>query len=205
MRISSAKSIFERKFRQFELDGDWAEVIGSPDTYGSWIVWGAEKNGKTTFALMLANYMSNFAKTLYISAEEGISSHFVGTCQRVGIEPKNPRLYFLEYISVDELRALLTKRRAPGIVFLDNLTIYFDELKNGGFRKLLKDFPNVLFVCIAHEERNEPYTATAKLCKKLSKAIFHVEGLACYVSGRCPGGVIAIDDEKARLYHGNEL
>jgi hypothetical protein len=57
-------------------------------------------------------------------------------------------------------------------------------------------------VVIAHEERKEPYTAAAKLAKKLAKIVVRVEGLTAFISGRCPGGVIAVDELKSEMFHG---
>jgi len=65
--------------------------------------------------------------------------------------------------------------------------------------------PEKLFVFVAHEERNEPYTALARLIKKLAKVIVHVKGLTCMVSGRVPGGVLTIDEQMSRLYWGNDI
>ncbi len=111
---------------------------------------------------------------------------------------------FLEYLPLSELKEKLNKRRSAKVVVIDNLTIYADELKNGGLRKMMGQHKNKLLVFIAHEERKEPYTATAKLCRKLAKIIVRVQGLACFVSGRCKGGMLMIDEEKAGLYHGTK-
>lgn len=204
-RASSAGALYSIKHSYFNLDGEWLRVMGQPEKNGAWLIYGAEKNGKTWLALLLSNYLSKFRKLLYISGEEGKGKAFVDSCIRAKIEPKNRSLMFVEYETIDELNARLKSRNAPQIVVLDNLTMYTDELKNGGFRKLLSDNPLVLFIFLAHEERGAPYTATAKLCKRLAKIIFHVQGLSCSVSGRCPGGVFNIDEEKAALYHGNQI
>ena len=60
-------------------------------------------------------------------------------------------------------------------------------------------------VLLAHMEKNEPYTATAKLAKKLAKIIIRVDGLTAFVSGRCPGGIITINEQTAQLYHGSKI
>jgi hypothetical protein len=201
-RAASAGTLYSIKHSYFEFEGYWEAVLGQPEKNGAWLIYGAEKNGKTWFALMLANYLSGFKRVLYISAEEGKGKAFVDSCIRAKIEPNNRSILFTEYETIEELNARLKSRNAPAIVVMDNLTMYSDELKNGGFRSLLNENPNVLFIFLAHEERGAPYTATAKLCKKLSKIIFHVQGLVSNVSGRCPGGRLIIDEQKAALYHG---
>ncbi len=161
------------------------------------------KNGKTWFALKLAQYLSGFEKTLYVSAEEGTGKGFVDACRRAGIDSGCRKLQFLEYIPINDLTEKLGKRGAPKVVILDNLTIYNDELKYGAFQSLLRTHDDTLFVFLAHEEKGQPYTASAKMCRKLAKIIAHVQGLTAHISGRCPGGKIIIDETKSALYWGN--
>jgi hypothetical protein len=205
-RTLSVKNLYDIKHKTFAFDGVWLDAMGNPEKNGAWIIWGAEKNGKTWFALMLADYLSRGDdKVLYISGEEGTDKAFIDACSRAGIGPEKRGLNFIEYEPIEEVSARLKKRKAARIIFIDNITVYVDDLKNGAFRKLLNDHPDCLFIFLAHEDRNEPYTATAKLCRRLAKIIVHVEGLACTVSGRCPGGRLMIDEEKAALYHGHDI
>lgn len=204
-RAISTKTLFEKVYRLFDFDGIWLKVFGMISRGGIWIIYGDEKNGKTTFALKLAEYLTKFAYVLYISAEEGTGFEFQQTAKRVGINPKNPKIKWQEYLEIDQIREKLSKRQAPGIVILDNATVYVDDLKNGALRALLKDFPDTTFILLAHMEKNEPYTATAKLAKKLAKIIIRIEGLTAFISGRCPGGVIMIDEQTAQLCHGSQI
>ncbi|GIZ15749.1 hypothetical protein [Capnocytophaga catalasegens] len=202
--ISVAK-LLEKKYKTFDFDGVWREVMGTPEVSGFWLIYGAEKQGKTWFALKLAEYLSQFEKTLYISAEQGYSWGFQQSCSRAGIDPTNPKMKIVPYVKLDELEKTLKRQRAPKVVIIDNITTYNDELKNGKLRKLQMNYKDTLFVFVAHEEKNEPYTAIAKLCKKLAEIIIRVEGLACQVSGRCPSGVLTIDEEKAMLYQSSTI
>lgn len=203
-RSKSMNDLIEKKFRTYRFDGIWDRAFGEQETNGAWLIWGREKNGKTWFALMLAEYLSKYAKAMYISGEEGTGPLFVASCKRAGIRKNNRKLRFCEYMPVDELDELLKQRAAPRIVLIDNLTIYDEELKYGRFRQLLTTHKNTLFIFIAHEENKQPYTGSAKMCRRLAKVIVHVEGLAASVGGRCPGGVISIHKEKAQLYWGTE-
>lgn len=204
-RALTIRNIFDKKFKTFEFDGVWNDVFSDLETSGIVLVYGVDKNGKTWFSLMFAKMLSHIEKVLYVSAEEGARKAFVDNCRRAGITPANRSLLIEEYIPIDELSEKLSKRKSARIVFIDNMTIYNDELKNGVFRQLLKKHSDKLFVFIAHEERGEPYTATAKLCRKLADVIVHVKGLACFVSGRVPGGTLTINEEKATLFHGQSI
>ena len=153
MRTLSAKNVYSIVARTMPFTGIWEEVFDHPEYGGAWIIYGPEKNGKTSFALMLANYLSTLEKVLYISAEEGMQDSFKRAMFRAGISPENRTLKFSDYL--------------PG----------------------------------------EPYTATAKACRRYAKIIVRIQGLAAFVSGRVNGrgGRIVIDEEKAALRFGDEI
>ncbi len=204
-RAITTKTLLEKTYRIFEFFGVWAKILGQPERGGCWIIYGNEKNGKTAFALALANFLSAFSIVLYVSAEEGTGKDFQENARRAKLDPKNKRIRFLEYEDLRTIRQKLDSRKGPEIVLIDNVTVYVEELKNGALRKLLNDYPKVTFIFLAHQEQNEPYTATGKLIKKLAKIIIRIEGLTAFVSGRCPGGEILINKESAALYHGSEV
>lgn len=201
-RTLSVKNLYDKKHKCFDFDGELLDVMGNPEKCGIWLIWGNEKNGKTWGALLLADYISKMEKVLYISGEEGTGKAFIDACRRANLNPVKSRINFTEYETIPDIYTRLQSGKAARVVIIDNVTVYNDELKNGCLSKLKNDFPDVLFIFLAHEERGEPYTATAKLCRRLASIIIHVEGLACMVSGRCPGGRLFIDEQKAALYHG---
>jgi len=202
MRALTIRNIYDKKYSTLTLDGIYAEVFGEPEDNGAWLIYGLDKNGKTWLSLLLAEYLSHGNKALYVSAEQGIEKDFGDTCKRIGISEKNKTLHVLGYIPIEELDMRLKKRKAEKLVFVDNLTTYEDELKKSRINKLLRDHSEKLFIFLAHEERNKPYLAAAIHVHKIAKIIMHVKGLQCTVSGRCPGGVLTIDEEKAQLYWG---
>jgi hypothetical protein len=201
-RILTVQNLIEKKHETFPVNGIWANVLGEPTTSGIWLVYGPEKNGKTLLALIMAGYFSDFARFLYVSAEEGTDKAFTDALLRANLNYNKKGLGFLSYTPIDELRTILKRRNAPKIVLMDNLTIYEDELKRGALKRFIDDFPNVLFIMLAHEERGEPYTAVAKQARRLAKIIYQVKGMACTVSGRCPGGRLIMNEDSAALYHG---
>ncbi|RWX03395.1 P-loop NTPase family protein [Flavobacterium cerinum] len=202
-RALTVKNLYQKKFETFEFDGPWKEVFGNPSRSGIWLIYGKEKNGKTWGTLLLADYLSKFERVLYVSAEEGADMEFQRACQRAKID-KSSNMLIIEYEPIESLYKRLKTRKAPKIVVLDNLTMYNDELKASGIKKLKQDFPDTLFICVAHEERNKPYTAAATMASKLAKVIIRVQGLCLIVGGRVPGGNLNIDEEKAQLYHGTK-
>lgn len=203
MRVKTLQNLYEKKFVTFSFSGLWEAAMGTPETTGCWLIYGEEKNGKTTFALKLAEMLSGHARTLYVSAEEGVGKNFVDACRRAGLEPKGCRnLHFEEYLALDELDAKLKSRKSPKIIFLDNTTVYTDEIRAPELNGLLLKHPDKLFIFIAHEEDGAPYTAAAKRASKLAKVIVRVRGLTAFFSGRGASGAISIDETKSALYWG---
>ena len=211
VRLLTMRNVYDKKISKFQFDGMWAEYVSpEPEDHGIWLIYGAEKNGKTTFALMLANYLRQMGRVLYLSAEEGISASIQDTCLQVGIPEECSNMYMYEYMPVEDLWEKLRDRRSAKVVFIDNASYYRDELMNKeyGLLNLIRKFPEKLFIILAHEEKGRSHNAAARQASKLAKVIFHVQGLAAEVSGRVGNNVgkkIPIVEERARLYHGNEL
>lgn len=204
-RAITIKRLLAKRYKVFEFIGVWKSIFGNPEKGGIWLVYGAEKNGKTTFAVALAAMLAKWHRVDYVSAEEGTGAEFQGSVKRAGLDINDKKLRFLPYITLQEIQERLDKRQSAKVVVIDNITVYRDELAGGMLRKLTGLYPKVTFIFLAHAERNEPFTAQAVLCKKLAKIIVRIEGLTAFVSGRCPGGNITIDNDKAQLYHGTEV
>jgi predicted ATP-dependent serine protease len=200
-RAVSVAKLLERKLEVYEFDGIWGQVIGNPERNGIWLIYGREKNGKTWFALKLAEYLSALSKVLYISAEEGTGPNFQSSCIRANLDYKNRDLQFTEYIPIAELEMVLKRRYSPRVVIIDNTSVYGSELKSADIVRLMRN-ERVLFIILAHEKRNQPDGATAVMAKKLAKVILRVEGLTADVSGRVPGGQITIDENRSLIYWG---
>lgn len=206
MRAFTAKGILDRKLKILQLKDIWLEIFGEPERNGKmWLIYGEEKQGKTWFAMLLAQFLSQFEPILYISAEEGLGRTFQDVILRSGFDIKNRKFKAYGYLPLQELKDSLSKRYAPKIVFIDNVTVYVDELKNGGLQELLRDNQDKLFIFLAHEDRGEPYTATAKMIKRLADRIVRVQGLLATVGGRTKGGQYMIDEEKAMIIHGSNI
>lgn len=206
MRAINTSTLYQKVYKTLAFTGRWLKIFGTPELRGVSIIYGKEKNGKTTFALKLAEFLSSLTKVLYVSAEEGTSYTFQEAVKRVNLNPNNRNLHFIDYEPIEEVLARLDTVKGKGhrILIIDNVTIYKDELRNGKVADIMKKYKNHWFIFIAHEEDNKPDGATAKLIKKLSNQVMRVEGNKVFVSGRCPGGEIIIDDNQSRLYHGQE-
>jgi predicted ATP-dependent serine protease len=132
--LTSRNLLEKRTGRTVQLFGTLAEAIGDAECRGCWLIYGAEKNGKTWFALTLAKCIAQFERVGYISAEEGLYKSFQGACLRAGITPVD-RILFDEYMPIDEVIKKYRHPRTPNIVFVDNLTMYADEMNPAELKK----------------------------------------------------------------------
>jgi len=194
-----------KKYDTYPFDGVFKEVFGCPSRNGIWIIYGKDKNGKTWATLLLCDYLSQFSKVWYISAEEGMDMEFQAAVIRAKIDPESSNIHFNEYVTIEDIKARLSARNAPKVVVIDNLSMYKGKISSEGISNLKQEFPKTHFIMVAHEERGEPYTAAAVMAKKLAKVIIRIQGLAMLIGGRVPGGTLTINKEKAMLYHGTAI
>lgn len=204
-RAYTSKNVYDLKPARFVFDGLWLDVLGAPEKRGVWLIFGKDKNGKSWGTLMLCDYLSKLEKVLFISAEQGLSGSFQECLQRAGISPSNKNINYLPFVTLAEVRKRLKRRGAAKIVVFDNLSFYTDEMNSKELKSLLADFPNTVFILLAHEEKGKPYTAVAQFALKIAEIIIHIKGLAMLIAGRCPGGNLMIDEEKSILYHGQSI
>ena len=207
-RGSTVRNMYDQVFKTITLPGIFGRVLGEPEANGIWIIQGEEKNGKTWFALLLSAVLQALDKVRvwYISGEEGKGKTFVDSMKRARIDPQTHKdILFDKYLPLEYIRDRLRKRQAPKVVVLDNATVYKDELTLKALMALTEDYPEVLFIILAHIEKGELYTTAAKNVRRLADIIFDVKGLTAFVSGRCPGGVVTVNEQKAELYWGTEI
>lgn len=171
---------------------------------GLWQIYGFDKNGKTGFALLLAEDLSHNQKVRYVSAEQGLRDSFRIACERAGIY-EGTKILWDGYIELSELIDELKKPKSSQIIFIDNTTIYADEMKDElSAKQLATMFPNKLIILVSHEERNEPYPACAKMVKKLCEVYCRVKGLKVFITSRftTSQGEITVNEEISEMYWG---
>lgn len=202
MKAVSVKQAFSKVFKKFAFTDLWLKAFGAPETTGLWYIGGNEKNGKSTFAMMLAKYLTTFDKVLYISAEEGLSDAMINAMKFAGMSDKDKKFHIIDYEPWEDIENRLQSRKCANIIFIDNATMYRDEVTKKMISEFKQRHSNKLIVMICHEEKGQPDNALASHWRKLSKIIIQAEGLKAIISGRCPGGQLNINEEQANLYWG---
>lgn len=195
----SVHNVLNAKFKTIKLQGIWRDAIGQPELTGSWIIYGAPKNGKTSFAMMLAKYLSNFKKVAYDSVEEGLSLTIKMAMERT--EMLESDVILLDKEPIEELVKRLDKQRSPDIVIVDS--VQFLELKFSDYKTLKSRYPHKLFIYISHVEGKQPEGNTARRIWRDANVAFRIEGFRAFPVGRYGGGEpITISETKANDYWG---
>ncbi len=170
----SNRNVVAATFQAVPFDGAWKKCIGCPELHGSWLIWGDSGSGKTTFALMLAKYLSKWTTVAYDSLEQGMSLSLQKAWLRVDMSEVGNKVVLLDKESVEKLRCRLNRRKSPGVVIIDSLTA-LPGFKKRDYVDLIKDYPTKLFVFLSHEKRNIPDPAIAETVRRLSDVKLHVD------------------------------
>lgn len=179
----SNRNVAMARFRTVPFEGPWKACIGCPELHGSWIIWGGSASGKTTFALMLAKYLSQWTKVAYNSLEQGLSLSLQKAWMRVGMEEAGNNVMLLDKEPIDKLRYRLDRRKSPGVVIIDSLTA-MPGFKKKDYVDLMRLYPHKLFIFLAHEKRGLADPAIAETVRRLSDVKLHVDTYKAFPASR---------------------
>jgi len=200
-RAYSVRDIMTKKFKTLNFSGEWMEAVGRPEQSGSWMIYGDAKQGKTTFAMQLAKYLTRFGRVAYYSAEEGLVKSIQNQYTRANMFDVAGKIFLLERESLQELTARLQKRRSYDFVIVDSVQL--SGLRFNDY-VLLKDmFPRKIFIYISHVIKGDLDGKAAIQIKRDATVVIRVKGFKAFTTSRYGGGKpIIISEEKANEYWG---
>lgn len=197
-RAWSPTDVERAKFNELDFEGEWLEAIGKPERTGTWIIKGPSKNGKTSFAMMLAKYLTNFGRVYYNSIEEGLSKSIKMAYNRVNMFEVNGKIILYKE-DIKDMDKRLSRHKSPDFIFVD--TIQFASMTIKEYKELKKKYPNKIFIYVSHVKGSLPDGRAAEFIMKDSNVIAHVEGRRAFFTTRYEGnGIIDIDAEYANNY-----
>lgn len=202
-RAYSVKNVLDARFNELPFTGKWLAACGRPELTGTQIIYGPPKNGKTSFAMQYAKYLTNFGRVAYNSVEEGLSLSLRMAMERTGMEEVGTKLVLLEKEDVSQMIRRLKKPKSPDVIFIDS--VQFLEMRFAQYKKLKEAFPQKLFVYVSHVDGKKPEGNTAKRIWRDANVSFSVEGFKAFPVGRYGGGEPLVVSEKlANNYWGLE-
>jgi hypothetical protein len=158
-RAYTAKEVLRMHIPSYEFEGKWYAAIGNPGRGGTWIIWGASGNGKSSFVMQLAKYLSGFERVIYDSLEEGTSLSFQKSLRRHGLEQVSG-LTILDREPIAELEKRLAKKKSPGVVIIDSYQ--YSGLTYQSYCRLKERFAKKLLIFISHADGKRPEGRSAK-------------------------------------------
>ncbi len=209
-RAISNKNVCDAKFTLADFTGAWLASFGKPELRGAWIIFGESGCGKTYFALELLKYLAQFVdRCAYDTLEQGLSKSFQNAWNDADMQSAGTKVVVYSKAGIKELRERLRKRKSPDVIVIDSITALVGFTRPV-FAELIDEFPDKLFIFIAHEENNKPYPAIAQHVRKLSEVKVRVEGFKAFVSTRFKtaeggGEDFTIWDEGAAEYWASKL
>lgn len=183
--MATVREIMETKFRPMGFEGEMLELFGDPEKSGCWIIWGEAGNGKTSAALILAKYLSNFGRSVYNSIEEGISLSLKKAIERAGMVECGNRFLVLDKEPISELEVRLMKRKSPDIIFIDS--VQYSGLNKLTAKALIGKFPHKLFIFISHAAGKLPDGRTANAIRYDANVKIMVRGYQAKIQSRYGG------------------
>ncbi len=183
-RAISNKNLCNANFQVAEFTGEWLESFGKPELRGAWLIYGESGTGKTHFALQLLKYLTEFVpRAAYDTIEQGKSLSFQNAWCNADMQTLGNKVVIFNKEQIPQLKIHLRKKRSPQIVVIDSITALTGFTRRT-FADLMDEFPDKLFIFIAHEENHKPYPAIAQHVRKLSEVKCHVEGFRAYITTR---------------------
>lgn len=200
-RAYSVYGVFATKYRTIPTEGKWLEAIGKPELGGSWMIYGAPKNGKTSLAMQVARYLSERYRVAYNSVEEGISLSFKKAMIREDMLDVKHNFVVYDKYSVQELTERLARRCSPEVVVIDS--VQFMGITWSEYKSLKEKYPHKLFVYVSHIEGAKPEGQAAQRIWRDCNVYFRVEGFRAFPTGRYGGGMpFDIEPVRANEYWG---
>ncbi len=197
MTFFSNNNIVKTKHETIPFTGKWLDSFGEPPTHGDWIIYGTSGSGKTSFALQMAKYMTNFEKVLYWSMEQGNSKTFQKLWNREKMPECGNRITVADNeTTFEEIIKKMTQRKGFDILIIDSLTTlrYYTEMvdnepviKNFGavaFERFRKRTKRKLRIWISHEKNGIPDTSVGDYIMKLSDLKMRCEGFKVMTNSR---------------------
>lgn len=190
-------------FNVMNFEGKWRDTFGLPARRGIWIIYGESSNGKTTFIMQVAKYLTEFVKhkVLINSLEEGKSESLKLACQRANLSTVAKKIQFGNRQPIESVRNRLRKQRSPEIIFIDSLQ--YTDLDKEQYKDLREEHKDKLWIFNSHGINRRPKGSLAEYILFDADVKIRVEGFKAFVNSRFGGGEpYIINAKRAAKYHG---
>lgn len=171
-------SLLNKNFTVLNLGGKWGDFVGKPSKNFKMMVYGMPGNGKSTFSILFAAYLSKQKgmKVLYVASEEKLGYTFKEKLMR--LDAANSNLWISEDIEGKDFSQY-------DVVFLDSINDL--NMTSDDLNKLPK---NVAYVCVVQCTKDGSYKGDQGLAHDCD-IVIKVESMkATKEKNRFGGGVV---------------
>lgn len=144
--LISLSELKEKTFEVYNFENEYLELLGQPSKSFSAIIYGESGQGKSTWSIKFADYLTKFGKVLYNSSEEGISQSLKGKLLKYESD-----IMLGSCKNVRELQKIL-KTQNFDFIFIDSLNDM--EIKDNQFEELLSLKKSFIFIMQATKGGN---------------------------------------------------
>lgn len=130
MRTLSPLEIAERIVETYPFEGDWQKIMGEPDIRFSTLIRGEAKSGKSTYAAKFAQYISQFGRVLYVSAEERLNSKTLqNRLQYCGVV--SPKVRFVHDKDIESIERTIKNGKYRFVIFdsVQHIKMTYDQFE----------------------------------------------------------------------------
>ena len=182
--VITGEELMSMHFESLELTGEWAQFMKHPAKNMKIAIWGKPKNGKTSGALQLGNYLTKHGNVLYNFADQGINKSTQDLWRTMGIND-NHRMDLTKGRSLKQLEEIC-KDGYYSFVFIDMINTYIDrtKIKPHEFEdRFIKAFPDISFILVFEVTKSGNFKGDQQWTH-LPDALVTVEDYVMKASGR---------------------
>ncbi len=184
-RTIGVMQLYNKKRKQYEFTGEWARVMGQPETNACIFIWGQSGNGKTRFALQLCKYLCSFEKVLVDSLEESDGESIVKAFRETDMHEVDGKIFILAAEPIEELKQRLRRKKQPRIVVIDS--VQYTGMDYRDYIALKEEFKKTMFIFISHATGNDPKGAAAQSIRYDAMIKIQVIGYVAHITSRFGG------------------
>ena len=202
-RAFSPCDVLRIKTQSLPFEGPWAEAFGQPGRTGTWIVWGASGNGKSSFVMQLAKYLCRFGRVAYDSLEESTGYTLQRSLLRHKMHEVNGMMVVLDREPMEELSERMKRERSADFVIVDSFQ--YSGLNYHSYKALKERHPDKLIIFVSHADGQLPEGRSAKKVQFDADMKILVQGFRAFCKGRYiakPGAYFTVWEEGAKVYWG---
>ncbi|ADX66863.1 hypothetical protein [Weeksella virosa] len=199
----SVDNLLNLKFHPLEFEGKWHESFGTPDESFSAIVWGLRSNGKTSFAMQWAKYLTKFGRVVYNSLEEGASPTIQKAIKEHGMKQCGRKFILLDREPWEDMVERMKAHKSPQFLIVDSVQYTGATIQQ---YKELKEYMKQKkkgLIFISHAKGSEPKGALAEFISYDVDLKIPVKGYRAFPEGRLNGGGKFFDiwpEKSAKFY-----